>query len=280
MLGKITNQQEVAVKSFPNTINLVLAGALIFALAVLGLPQLSVRAAAITPEPVEQEIVCDSYRTVSVSGTAVINIAPDRVLIQLGIQSNGVSPEEVQRRNASAISKVRTAVQTLGVAASDITSDIYIIEPLYEDYDSLFIKGYRINNLLAVTLREVDKASDVIAAAFGAGANQVVNVEFYTSKLRTYRDQARALAMEAAAQKAEALAEAVGAQTGCVLSISENSWSYYSGWYGNQSLWTQNVVQNMPTTGGEGELANEGPVSPGHISIQAQVYVTFGLGQD
>ncbi len=267
-------------KSLPNTLNVILIGILVFALAAIGLPQLGARAATPVPEPTEQAATCDYYgRNVAVSGTAVINVAPDRVLIQLGVQSNGVSPEEVQRRNTSAIERVKAAIQALGVAASDITSDYYIIEPLYEDYDSLFIKGYRINNVLAVTLRKVDKASDVIVTAFGAGANQVVNVEFYTSNLRTYRDQARLLAMEAAAQKAKALAEAVGAEIGCVLSISENSWSYYSGWYyGNsQYLWAQNVVQNAPTSGGGGEGADEGPVSPGHISIQAEVFVSFDL---
>jgi uncharacterized protein len=266
-------------KSVSSTMNIVLVAALVFGLVAFGLPQLGAHAASPTPGPEEEMVICDSGRTVQVSGTAVINIAPDRVLIQLGVQSNGISPAEVQRRNTSAINNVRNAIQTLGVAASDITSDNYIIEPLYEDYDSLIIKGYRINNVLAVTLRQVDKASDLIAAAFEAGANQVVGVEFYTSQLRTYRDQARTMAMEAAAQKAQALAEAVGAKTNCVLSISENSWSYYSGWwYGSsQSLWTQNVAQNMTSTGEEGGLADEGPVSPGHISIQAQVYVTFGL---
>jgi uncharacterized protein YggE len=255
---------------------------LVLSLAVIGLPQLKASAATATPEPVEQlpqAPVCDASRTVDVSGTAVINVAPDRVLIQLGVQSNGISPKEVQRRNASAISRVRAAIQKLGVAATDITSDNYIIEPIYEDYDALYIKGYRINNVLAVTLKDVTWASGVIAAAFEAGANQVVNVEFYTSELRTHRDRARALAMEAADQKAKALAGAVGAETGCVLRISENSWSYYSGWWrsGNQALWAQNVVQNAPSTGGDGSSVDEGPVSPGHISIQAQVSVTFGL---
>lgn len=94
--------------------------------------------------------------------------------------------------------------------------------------------------MLAVDLKNVSKASDVIAEAFAAGANQVVNVEFYTIELRTHRDRARALAMEAADQKAKALAGAVGADTGCVLRISENSWSCYSGWWnrGNQALWS------------------------------------------
>ncbi len=214
-------------RSINTFLNVALSFALIAALAAIGLPRLSVSAATPTPEPVEQSPqapVCDASRTVDVSGTAVINVAPDRVLIQLGVQSNGISPKEVQRRNAAAISRVRAAIQKLGVKATDITSDNYIIEPIYEDYDALYIKGYRIYNVLAVTLKEVTRASDVIAAAFEAGANQVVNVEFYTSELRTHRDRARALAMEAADQKAKALAGAVGAETGCVLRISENSW--------------------------------------------------------
>lgn len=267
-------------KMSSSTIPVILAAALVFILPAFGLPQLRGHAATPAPTP-EEEVICDFGRTVQVSGTAVINIAPDRVLIQLGVQSNGISPAEVQRRNASAITNLKNAIQALGVTASDISSDNYIIEPLYEDYDSLIIKGYRINNVLAVTLRQVDKASQLIAAAFEAGANQVVGVEFYTSQLRTYRDQARALAMEAASEKAQALTEAVGVQTGCVLSISEDNWSYYSGWYGNnQSLWAQNVVQNNPSTGGEGDMDEGGPVSPGHISIQAVVYVTFGLVDD
>ncbi len=266
-------------KPIPINLNAILTGVLVFLVMTLGLPQLGVRAAESTPVAQQQIAACDHSRTVQVSGTAVINVEPDRVLIQLGVQSNGISPADVQRRNAATISKVKAAIQGKGVAASDITSDNYIIEPIYEDYDSLFIKGYRIYNVLAITLRDVSKASDLIATAFAAGANQVVNVEYYTSDLRTYRDQARDLAMKAAQEKAQALTGAVGAKTGCVLNISENSWSYYSGWrYGNNpSLWTQNVVQNAASTGGEEELADEGPVSPGHISVQAQVLVSFGL---
>ena len=247
-------------RSINTILNIALSIALIFALAAIGLPRLSASAATPTPEPVEQQPqapVCDASRTVDVSGTAVINVAPDRVLIQLGVQSNGISPKEVQRRNAAAISRVRAAIQKLGVKASDITSDNYIIEPIYEDYDALYIKGYRINNVVAITLRDVSKTSQVIAAALGAGANQVVNVDLYTSELRKYRDQARDMAMKAAAEKAQALAGAAGTQTGCVLSITENSWSSYNGWWSgrNQNQWAQNVVQNIAPAAGSAARA-------------------------
>mgnify|MGYP001466656518 CR=1 FL=1 len=286
-------------KHISTLVNTVLAVVLILMLLSTGLPNFEARAAeqaAATPtatvkaEPTQEpENICDPNRSIHVSGTAVVNVVPDRALIQLGVQSNGRTPKEVQARNAAMISRVIKALKELGVQARDISTDRYIIQPLYEDWDSLRIKGYRIFNVISITMRDVDKTSEAIAAAFQAGANQVVNVEFYTSDLRKYRDQAREMAITAAREKATALAQGGGTDIGCVLNISENSWSYFNGWRGwgwwygggnNQNLWTQNAVQNAPASGGSGgETAPNGdsPVSAGHISIRAEVSATFAL---
>jgi hypothetical protein len=243
-----------------------------------GLPGAVAGAAPPAPTPLPQA-ACDSNRTVQVNGAATIHVVPDRVLIQLGVQSNGASTTAVQSANTAAIQKVLKALQARGVAARDIATDIYVIEPIYEDYDSLYIKGYRINNLVAVTLRDVKSTGPVLAAALEAGANQVVNVEFYTSELRKYRDQARTLAMQAAREKAQALASAADARAGCVLSIHENSWSYYNGWWPGRSSgnWAQNVVQNAAPGGGSAPGGADEPLSLGQISIQAEVGATFAL---
>ena len=274
-------------KHVSTILNTTLAVVLILILLTTGLPNFSARAATATPTPANQSTqpaksTCDPGRNIQVSGTAVVNVLPDRALIQLGLQSNGRTPKEVQARNAATISKVIKAVQALGVEAKDVSTDRYIIQPIYVPYDSLNIDGYRIYNIVSLTMRDVDKSSDAIAAAFQAGANQVVNVEFYTSELRKYRDQAREMAMKAASEKASALSQAVGAETGCVINISENSWSYFNGrnwWYGgnNQNLWTQNAVQNVAPSGGETPSSDDSPVSAGYISVRAEVSVTFAL---
>ena len=272
-------------KHISTIVNAVLILVLILILLTTGLPNFNAHASTPTPtaEPTQgTQTICDSNRTVQVSGTAVVNVIPDRALIQLGVQSNGRTPKEVQGRNAAAISKVIKAVKALGVEAKDISTDRYIIEPIYIPYDSLNIDGYRIYNIISITMRDVDKTSDAIAVAFQAGANQVVNVEFYTSELRKYRDQAREMAMKAASEKASALAQAAGADTDCVLNINENTWSYFNGWnwwYGgnNQNLWTQNAVQNVAPSASELPSTDESPVSMGHISIKAEVTTTFSL---
>lgn len=275
-------------KQFSTIVNTVLACMLAFIVFGVSVPSRDAHASTPTPtaEPTQQTETndCDPSRSIQVSGTAVVNVTPDRVLIKLGVQSNGRSAKEAQANNSDTIEKVVKALKSQGVEEKDISTDWYVIQPLYEDYDSLRIKGYRIYNTVEVTMRDVNKANAAIAAAFQAGANQVVDVEFYTSELRKYRDQARELAMKAAREKAEALSKTAGSGIACVLNISENSYSSfnYGGWwwygYGsNQNLTTQNVVQNASPTGGEAPSLDGGPLSVGQISIRAEIVASFGL---
>jgi len=256
--------------------NLPLAALLI----VLGWDALRppVHATALPTAPAASD--CDSNRSIHVSGAAVVYVTPDRALLQLGVQSNGVTPDAVRRANSQEIQKVIQVVGDLGVQAKDIATDYYIVYPVYDDYNSLVIKGYRIDNTVSITLRDVGLADDVIIAALKAGANEVQDVQFYSSELREYRDQARALAMKAAGEKAQAVAGAAGAQTGCILSISENSWyQYYGSWRGGRetALWAQNVIQNSGPSQGGTALMDDSPITLGQIAVRAEVDAGYSL---
>lgn len=228
-------------------------------------------------EPAAAETACDNTRSVQVSGAAAINVTPDRAFIQLGVVSNAATPDRAAADNSAAIQSVIEAVRQLGVEAKDISTDYYMVQPVYNDYDSLTIEGYRVNNVVGVTLKDVAKTGDVLVAALSAGANEVRDVQFYTSELRRYRDEARTLAMQAATEKAALLADAGQAQVGCLLTITENSWSYYNGsWWGgrDQAMWSQNVVQNATSNQ---PLPDETPISVGQIVVKAEVSASFSL---
>lgn len=267
-------------KQISTILNSILACVLILVLASIGLPSFNVQAAPITETSAEPMMACNTERSIQVSGTAVVNVTPDRVLIQLGVQSNSTSPQRVEKANSTIINQVIRALKAQGIKEKDIVTDWYVIKPIYDNYDSLHIKGYRIDNMVAVTLRDLSKVNAVIIAALNAGSNQVINVEFYISNLRKYRDQARELAVTAAQEKAQDLASAAGSETGCVMNINENTWSYYNGgWYSqSRDLWTQNTVQNASPAGGNGgALTEAGPVNLGQISVRAEVSVSFSL---
>ncbi len=236
--------------------------------------------AAVTDRQAAAAAGCDSSRTVQVSGAAVVNITPDRALIQLGVQSNGATPDGVRSENAQAVQSVIRAVRGLGVDAKDIATDYFLVYPVYVDYDALTIRGYRIDNTVSITLRDIRLAEQVLVAAIKAGANEVQGIEFYTSELRKFRDQARQMAVQAASEKAQALAGAAGAEAGCVLSISENTWSqYYGSWRGGRAtaLWAQNVIQNASSSQPAGELSDDSPISLGQIAVRAEVNASFTL---
>ncbi len=82
---------------------IVLACVLIFATAGIAWPLNSVQAA---PAAEASGPVCNTGRSVQVSGTAVVNVTPDRVLIQLGVQSNGITPQFVEAANSKTINRV------------------------------------------------------------------------------------------------------------------------------------------------------------------------------
>lgn len=276
-------------KQFSTIVNTMLACVLIFILFSVGTPNFNVHASTPTPttEPTVQPPSndCDPSRSIQVSGVAVINVTPDRALIKLGVQSNGRSAKEAGTKNSVTINQVVKALKSLGIEAKDISTDWYTIEPLYKDYESLHIEGYRIYNTIEITVRDVSKANDAIVAALQAGANQVVDVQYYTSELRKFRDQAREMAMKAAREKADALSSTAGTGVNCVLTINETTQSnFYGGggwWYGynsNQNLMTQNVVQNAAPGGGESSSSlDDGPLSAGQISVRAEVSASFGL---
>jgi uncharacterized protein YggE len=249
-------------------------------LVVVALGAWRLQSLAASPVYAAVESACDPARSVDVSGAAVIYVTPDRALIQLGVQSNGTSPDVVHDANVQKIQQVINAIRALGVDAKDIATDSYLVYPVYQDYNALEIKGYRIDNTVSITLRDVSLADDTLLAALKAGANEVQDVQFYTSELRKYRDQARSLAVQAASEKAKALAGSGGAQTGCVLNISENTWTqYYGSWRGGRetALWAQNVAMNASPTQSGSTQSDDSPISLGQLAVRAEVSAKYSL---
>jgi len=88
-------------KSQSTLLNTVLICAVMFLAINSGFPARTASAAEGNPAPVINETSCSTGRSVSVSGTAVVNVTPDRVLIQLGVQSNGRQRHRLQGHSSN-----------------------------------------------------------------------------------------------------------------------------------------------------------------------------------
>ena len=216
---------------------------------------------------------------ITVSGEAVVKVVPDEVLITLGVENFHRELSVAKRRNDSSVQDVIKISKRYGIDAKDIQTDYISIEPSYEDYHPYTtVTGYFVRRTIVVTLRNIDVFEDLLTAVTEAGATNVHGIDFRTSELRKYRDQARALAVQAAGEKAAAMAGELDISVGRPTSIHEDHvgwWSWYGyGWWGSRyGGMSQNVVQNAS---GPAEDF-EGAFAPGQISINARVTVTFEL---
>ena len=215
----------------------------------------------------------------TVTGDAEIKVAPDRVVISVGVESRGPQLTAAKSRNDTAIAAILAVTVKEQVAAADVQTDFIEISPVYQSRDSAesrenyLVDYYRVNKTVAITLRDITRFERLLTAILNAGANRVYGVDFQTSELRKYRDQARDMAVKAAMEKAQAMAAAAGLRVGKPESIS----AYNQGGgpsYGRGRA-NMNMVQNVSSAAGDSELG--GTIAPGRISVNASVTLTFRL---
>ncbi len=215
--------------------------------------------------------------SIDITGDAAINVAPDRVRINFGVETRNKVLDTAIAQNDAIVRRVIGAARDLHVDDGDIQTENIHVELHYDDHDGTVVDYYEVTKSVQVFLRDVSKFEALLTSVLHAGANRIYDVEFSTSELRKYRDQARALAVKAAIEKANDLAGAAGLKVaGKPLGVSTYSYgggSWYSACCGNRygSQLSQNVVQNI----GGGGIGSEGTVALGKIAVTASVTMRF-----
>jgi uncharacterized protein YggE len=217
---------------------------------------------------------------VSVNGDAQVNVVPDRVTILLGVETRNKNLNEASSQNDSLIRQVLAAARSLEVNASDIQTDFIHVDLAYQNNDSTIVDYYKVTKEVQIVLKDVAKFETLVSALLHAGANHIYGIDFSTSELRKYRDQARALATKAAIDKANDLAAAAGMKVvGKPTSLTTysygggSSYRYCCGYSYGGSM-AQNVVQNQV---GAGDSGAESTMALGKIAVSASVTMTFQM---
>jgi len=213
-------------------------------------------------------------RLISVSGDADVKVAPDQVLLSLEVVTVEKTVSKSKTANDEKVAKTLATIKKAGVAEKDLQTDQLRIEPVNDSgYSYTKAKdpdGYQTTKSITILLRDVSKFEGLLAAVLEAGTNRVQGITFQTSELRKHRDAARALALKAAKEKAEAMAKEYGLKVGKARSISESS-STWGGPFLRGNL-AQNAAQNI---GGGGDSSES--FAAGQIAIHATVQVSFDL---
>ena len=210
---------------------------------------------------------------VSTSGSAQIRVVPDLADLSFDIEVRNADLSVARKQEAERAAKLLATLRAAGVAEAELQSSQVQIAPDYTDrrQETEKIKFFRVSQSISCTLHDVKKVPDVTADAVAAGATGVNAASLRTSQLRKYRDEARAKAIQAAKEKAIALATELGVKIGKPYTIAE----------GGSYDMRQNIFNNGNfQAGAAGDALGDGTVAtfaPGTISVSASVNVSFIL---
>jgi len=231
--------------------------------------------------PTGQQTKAADPRLVTVTGDAEVRVVPDEVLLTLGVETWNTNLEVAKSQNDQIVTRLLALAKENGVGLEHVQIEYVQIEPRYKDgyYEPRDFVGYFVHKTVVLTLRDLARFEPLLAGALEAGVNYVHGIEFRTTELRAHRDEARRLAVNAAREKAAALAQELGQEVGQPHLIQEEQsdwWSGYSAWWG--SAWRGSMAQNVIQEMGGGVPSGEGTLAPGQISVRARVTVSFELG--
>lgn len=215
---------------------------------------------------------------ITVSGSAEVKVVPDEIYLSLGVESRHASLEDAKQQNDERVTKAITFLKASNIKSKDIQTDFISIEPTYDSDISLTKPvAYIVRKSIEVKLTEIESFEKVLTGLLNHGITNVHGIEFRTSQLRKHRDTARAMAIRAAKEKADALAGELGVKRGKVRSVNasdlggwfSSSGGYWGRRYGGAMF--QNAVQEAGPSGD----SEENGLSVGQISVSATVNVAF-----
>ena len=210
---------------------------------------------------------------ITVTGQAEIMVVPDEAVFTMRETTIDRDLQNARRRNDEVVKKILALAKKYGVPPAHVQTDRISLEEDYSD-ESVTKKprvflGYIVRKSIVIILRDVSKAESLLADIFTTGITGIDAVDFRTTEARKFKDQARALAMKAAQEKASALAREIGQSIGKAYSISEED--------ADRGNAASNTMNFSSSRAGRSYSAEESTIALGQISITARVTVRFEL---
>ena len=167
-----------------------------------------------------------TQRLISVTGTGIASAPADVASITVGVSLLGSSVVEATDQAAVLASSIIAAITDAGIPPSDIqTADYSVFAEQDHRSGQPVLRGYRVNNTVRITVRDLANVSHVLQQATNAGgdATTVNGISFTISDDTAVRSSARDAAWANAVAAATQLASLSALTLGQAASISEGS---------------------------------------------------------
>jgi len=219
---------------------------------------------------------------ITITGSAEVRVAPDEVLIHAGVETRNENLDQARHEHDERMKNVLTFLKNSGIPGKDVQTDFINLVP---DYGNEWGRGpsktpvFVARKFIEVRLTNITNLETILTGMLNTGVDRINNVEFRTTQLRKFRDQARAMAVRAAREKADALCAELGVKRGKPLNINASEsggiWNYY-GYMGQGANVFNNVQTVAQSSDNPPDSAGE-TLSLGQVSVSATVTVSFAI---
>ena len=189
---------------------------------------------------------------ISVSGEGKVKVAPDQVVINLGVQNTGKDAAEVKKMNDETVDKVVKYIKKFGIPTSDFqTTNVN----LYKSYDYETKKhNFQASQSITITLKDIKKYDELMMGLVDTGINNINGVEFKSSKIEEHKVTARKQAILDAKKKAEDFVSVLNQKVGKAILITDNSQPMYQPPMYRNVMMKAEAMDAIPETLAIGEI--------------------------
>jgi uncharacterized protein YggE len=207
---------------------------------------------------------------ISASGRGSVTTEPDHAVVSLAVNRTGNQPREALDATAAAMAAVRAALREHGVPDEDVTSSRTSVQSTWDGYgpERRFL-GHQCRAELTVKVAALESVEPVVVAVVAAGADEIVGVDYATSRSDKLKAEARARAVAAARDKATALASAAGVALGPVVHIEDTDPD------GGDRPMMFRLAAAMPGAASDAAAG----FAPGRLTVSATVTLGFSISR-
>lgn len=203
---------------------------------------------------------------INVAGEGKIKVAPDQVSISVSVESKGIKAADVKKENDIKIDEVIKFIKKMKLDAKDFQTQRITLNDQY-DYQKKK-HNYVATQTILILLKDLSKYDELMEGIVDAGINNINSVDFKSSKIDSFKSDARKLAMRDAKAKADDYISVLsGQKVGKAFTISDNTQAYYP-----QPVYAMAMMKNADT-----ESAPRETLAIGEIEVVANVSVSFVL---
>jgi uncharacterized protein len=218
---------------------------------------------------------------ITVSGQAEVMVAPDEVVFKLKTENVNSDLNKAKAKTDEDVKKIFALARNYRIEPQNVQTNYIRVNEHYtqgtqnkpREFD-----GYEVTQTTTILLKDVSRFESLLSDLVKAGISDVSDVTFRVSQMRKYMDQARALAMRAAREKAVALSGEIGQRVGKANNITEVGMTVASAYEEDSDHSNSNYSSNITSAEiGRNISDNQNTIAPGMISITARVKVSFEL---